>query len=85
MEPVIPTINEEICFSVEKDMLDEKYLTNMAKHIRVNNPTIAGFISLFTGRLPPCCKKAAMLAAFTTYRLIESQMEADKMKIDLKI
>jgi hypothetical protein len=85
MEPVIPTINEEICFSVEKDMLDEKYLTNMAKHIAKYNPTIAGFIHSFSGRLSPCCKKAAMLAAFTTYRLIESQMEANKMKTDLKI
>lgn len=85
MEPVIPKINGDICFSVEKDMLDEKYLTNMAKHIAKNNPTVAGFIHSFYGKLPPCCKKAAMLAAFTTYRMIESQMEADKMKTELKV
>ena len=85
MESIIPKINEEICYSVEKDMLDDKYLTNMAKHIRDHNPTIAGFIHSFIGRLPPCCSRAAMLAAFTTYRLIESQMEVDKMKIDIKL
>jgi hypothetical protein len=85
MEPVIPKINEEICHSVEQEILDDKYLSNIAKHLAVNNPTIAGFLHIFVGKLPPCCKKAAMLAAFTTYRLIESQMEADKMKSEIKL
>jgi hypothetical protein len=85
MEPIIPRINEEVYYSIEKQMESGQYLTNMAKHIRENNPTIAGFLHSFVGRLPPCCSRAAMLAAFTTYRLIESQVEANKMENELKI
>jgi len=85
MEPVIPPINEEVCYSIEQEMVRGEYLTNMAQHIRDNNPTIAGFLHSFVGRLPDCCGQAAMLAAFTTYRLIESQMEANKMNNELKL
>lgn len=85
MESHIPKVNEDICWSIEREMIDDKYLSNVAKHIAANNPTIAGFIHLFIGKLPPCCSKAAMLASFTVYRLIESQIQADKMKNDLKI
>jgi len=84
MEPVVPKVSEEICWSIEKEIADDDYLSIMAKHLSTHNPTIAGFLHIFTGKLPPCCKKAGLIAALTTYRLIESQMEADKMKTDLK-
>lgn len=85
MEPVIPKINEDVCFSIEKEMVEEKWLQDMAKHIRENNPTVAGWLHTFSGKLTPCCSRAAMLAAFLTYRMIESQMEANKMKDELKL
>jgi len=85
MEPIIPQINEEVCYSIEKQMDAGDFLTNMAQHIRENNPVVSGFLHSFIGRLSPCCSKAAMLSAFITYRLIESQMEANKMKDDLKL
>lgn len=85
MEPLIPKVKEEVCYSIEQAMIDDGYLRNTAKHLAEHNPTVAGFIHSFTGRLPLCCKKAAMLAAFTTYRMIESQMEANKMNIDIKL
>ena len=86
MEPIIPKINEEICYSIEQEMVKgNNWLRDMARHICDNNPTIAGFLHTFVGRLPPCCSKAAMLAAFMTYRLIESQMEANKMNDELKL
>ncbi len=85
MEPVIPKIDGDVCYPIEKEMIDDNYLPTMAKHIREHNPILAGFIHSFVGKLPPCCKQAAMLSAFTTYRLIESQMEADRMNTDLKL
>ena len=84
MEPLIPKIKEEICFSIEKEIASDDYLSKMAKHLAEHNPTVGGFLYLFVTRLPPCCSKAAMLAALTTYRLIESQMEADRMNRELK-
>jgi hypothetical protein len=81
----IPKVNEEICYSVEQEIIRDDYLSSVAKHMAKDNPTIAGFIHCFVGKLPPCCKKAAMLSALTTYRLIESQIEADSMKTDIKI
>ena len=85
MESHIPKVNEDICWSIEQEMIDDKYLVNTARHIAKNNPTIAGFVHSFIGKLPPCCGKAAMIASFTIYRLVESQMQADKMKNELKI
>lgn len=85
MEPIIPQINEEVCYSIEKQMEAGNFLKSMAQHIRENNPVVGGFLHSFIGRLPSCCSRAAMLAAFMTYRLIESQMEANKMKNELKL
>lgn len=85
MEPYITKVSEEICYSIEKELESNEYLSNMAKHIRNNNPTIAGFIVSLSDKLPTCCRNAAMLSAFTTYRLIESQMEADSMNRNIKL
>lgn len=85
MESHIPKVSEDICWPIEQEMIDDKYLSNTAKHIAEHNPTIAGFIHKFMDKLPPCCRRATMLASFTIYRFIESQIQADKMKNELKI
>jgi hypothetical protein len=81
----IPKVHEEICHSVEQEIIRDDYLRSIAKRMAKDNPTIAGFVYSFTQKLPTCCRKAAMLSALTTYRLIESQIEADNMKVEIKI
>ena len=85
MESHVPRVNEEICYSVEQEIIRDDYVSNIAKRIKNDNPTIAGFMYSFTQKLPICCRKAAMIAALTTYRLIESQIEVDQMNNDLKL
>jgi hypothetical protein len=65
---------------MEREILDDEFLERYSEHLNKVNPTIAGFVEEFASSLPECCAKAALLAAFITYRFLENQAEADGMK-----
>ena len=76
----LPTVSEDCCFPMEREILDVEFLERYSAHLNKVNPTIAGFVEEFASSLPECCAKAALLAAFIIYRFLENQAEADGMK-----
>jgi hypothetical protein len=81
----LPLVKEEICWPVEKELLETDFLTKYSKHIIEVNPVVGTAIGIFIDKLPHYCKGAAIIAASVTYRLLESQAEADRMERDLNI
>jgi hypothetical protein len=79
----LPRVNHECCGPVEREIGKDDFLTVSAKHLVETNPTIAGVLSVFIERMPECCKKAAMLGVFMTYRLLENQDECDRLEKEL--
>jgi len=76
----LPTVSEDCCFPMEREILDDEFLEKYFAHLNEVNPTIAGFVEKFASNLPECCASAALLASFITYRFLENQAEADGMK-----
>jgi hypothetical protein len=79
----LPLVNEDCCFPMEREIMKDDFLEKSSIHLNEVNPTIAGFVEEFASKLPECCARAALLAAYITYRFLENQAEADKMTEEL--
>ena len=82
----LPIVSDDTCSNVDHRLAtDEFFLHHNTQKLLKEQPIIAKFIGEFVLNLPECCSHAAMLAAYITYNLLESQAEADKMNEEIKL
>ncbi len=76
----MPFIQHETCFSIEGECIDVDdidVVKKLYKKLKKTNPVVALWIKQYSKHTKD--KIGAMACALITYRLIESQMEADAM------
>ena len=81
---MMPIVKPETCYSLEGDCLNKSdYATakKLYKRIRKENPVIALWIREWAKKTDD--KTGAMICALVTYRLLESQIEADELNKNL--
>jgi hypothetical protein len=75
---LLPVVQPDTCFSVEQECLnidDSQFVRKLYKKIKDKNPVVAMWIKNWAKKtIDP---KGAAICALITYRLLESQEEAD--------
>lgn len=79
----LPKVHSDCCWPLEREVSGDRFLSDTARHMAETNPIVAATIDGLLDKMPECCKNAAMLAAFLTYRLLEIQADSDKLREDL--
>lgn len=83
---LLPFVKTDTGFSIARELVgefDDSYVKEQLKMIKKNNPTIADFITKFSSKCDD--KTGSAICGIVVYRLIESQIEANKMKKEIKL
>lgn len=83
-DAIMPVVQPEICFSIEdecRNVSDIDTVKRLYKKVKSENPIVAIWIKNWAKQTKD--RIGSMACALITYRLIQSQIEADIMNGDL--
>lgn len=79
-ESIMPIVQPEVCFSLEdecRNVSDAETVKRLYKKVKKENPIVAMWIKNWAKQSKD--RISSMACALITYRLIQSQIEADMM------
>jgi hypothetical protein len=81
----LPKVNPATCFSVEQAALsgDDSFVFDYLREIKSKNPIVGMWIERFSKKTNDAV--GSLACAAITYKLLESQSEADKMNKEFDI
>ena len=82
---LLPVVDTGICGSVSQDMLGPDWLLDQCDNLESTNPAIAAFVTEFVSTLDDDTKEEVLYAVLATYRMLESQAEAERMEETIKL